>query len=105
MAIGFPAKYKEIFQPDKKDTQATFGAAKKAISALGWSLGAETPNQLRGATEISLVSWGEKIIIDANPDGSLTLLSKCAFPLQMIDYGRNRRNVQQLIAEIKKQLG
>ena len=44
------------------------------------------------------MSWGEKIIIKINEDNSLNIKSKCSFPMQCFDWGKNKENVNGFIA-------
>ena len=38
-------------------------------------------------------SWGERITITPE-HGSIRVVSECTFPLQVIDWGKNRKNVE-----------
>ena len=42
---------------------------------------------------VSLRSWGESLGITVGT-GSLRVVSRCRFPLQIIDWGQNARNVE-----------
>ena len=66
------------------------------------------PGGLRGSIGASLLSWGEKLSVSvdsAGPEGtSVTVRSASAMPLQLIDYGKNRRNVQKLAGQLSERL-
>lgn len=66
------------------------------------------PTGVSGSTGISLMSWGEKLSVtidSAGPQGtSVTVRSASAMPLQVIDYGRNRRNVEKLAGQLSGRL-
>ena len=50
---------------------------------------------------MSLLSWGEKVIITFLSDDSIAVTSKCAFPGQCLDWGKNKANIKKFIAELK----
>lgn len=102
MAFGFPAKHTEEFKPAAGDAASALSAVKKAFAALGWKVKSESATQLTGSASINLMSWGERINVDVAASGALTITSKCAFPLQCVDYGKNKRNVQQLTSNLAK---
>ncbi len=41
---------------------------------------------------VNWLTWGERITITSGHN-SIRVVSECVFPLQMIDWGKNRRNV------------
>jgi hypothetical protein len=47
-------------------------------------------------------SWGERVFVSFLPDGSISVTSKCAFPLQCLDWGKNEINVLRFMSEIRK---
>lgn len=56
---------------------------------------------------INFSSWGENITIVLSPlDGGtrVSVRSTCAFPLQVVDWGKNRRNVTHILASIESRL-
>lgn len=52
----------------------------------------------------SLSSWGEVITITLTPVGEeqvkVEVLSKCGFPLQLFDWGKNKENVNAIMQYI-----
>ena len=56
----------------------------------------------------TFTSWGEKITITLGRVGeastSLSIFSECALPTQVIDWGKNRKNVHNIFEYIEKQL-
>ncbi len=58
------------------------------------------PPYVTASTGLGMWSWGEKILVQLSevPGGSaVRVRSECAFPLQLVDYGKNRRNVQHVL--------
>ena len=58
---------------------------------------------------MTFTSWGEKItiLLTALNDSqtSVSIESKCMLPTQIIDYGKNRKNVDQINAYIVQNIG
>lgn len=75
-------------------------------SGLGFKFGSEIPNQTNGVTitmghGVSMTSWGENITVTLNPvqpEGTtkVDILSQCALPTQVIDWGKNKKLVHKL---------
>lgn len=60
--------------------------------------------RVTGSVPMSLWSWGEQITVTIEPDGYVEIESKCAFPLQLIDWGRNRRNCTRFLDALEDRL-
>lgn len=60
--------------------------------------------QMRGTTEMGLMSWGEKVEawISHGPRGAtVQLRSACPLPTQVIDFGKNRKNVERVVEALR----
>src|SRR6185295_18799137 len=99
MAFGFPAYHTESCTPKPADGDVKT-AVKEAIERLSWKIKEETSDEIKASTSINFWSWGEKVTIEFDPDGSVVITSKCSMPTQCIDWGKNKRNVQKLIDEL-----
>lgn len=75
-------------------------------TGLGMILQGESPYGNGGAWlqikhGISFTSWGENITVILTPVGmeqtSVLIRSECALPTQIIDWGKNKKNVEKLI--------
>ncbi|PCC18897.1 hypothetical protein [Brevibacterium aurantiacum] len=57
------------------------------------------PGRLSASVNVSWRSWGENLTVNVDevPGGTVVRIrSECAFPLQIIDWGKNRDNVSQI---------
>ena len=72
----------------------------EAIDLLGWTVTLSEKNKVTASVPISFKSWGEKltILIKAN---SVEVTSRCVFPTQCLDWGKNKENARRLIAHFK----
>ena len=95
MAVGFPPKYSEEINHVDLNEKQFMALALEAIKSLKWNVGRISKNKIIAYKSMSLASWGEEIIVDIE-EHSATISSKCS-SLQFIDWGRNRKNVEEFI--------
>lgn len=58
------------------------------------------PPVVTASTGVGMMSWGEKITVEiseAAGGSDVRIHSACSFPLQLVDYGKNKKNVQYLV--------
>lgn len=58
-------------------------------------------NVIEYSTGTNFFSWGEKIII-LFQDEIVSVRSKCKLPTQILDWGKNKKNVKNIINVISK---
>jgi hypothetical protein len=81
--------------------QYQLGVAIPAVlHTLGWSFSQTAPTSYRASAKIGWLSWGENIMIDFSYPGWLKITSRCAFPLQLVDWGKNNQNIDKLIEQL-----
>ena len=59
---------------------------------------------IHAATDMSWRTWGERITVSFTPvpEGTkVAIRSQCAFPLQLVDMGKNKANVETIAAGIQ----
>ena len=62
---------------------------------LGWSYH-EGPGFIKASVPLSLLSWGEEVMVCFYQMG-FSIESRCVFPLQFIDWGKNKNNVNKFM--------
>jgi hypothetical protein len=102
MAFGFPAYHTEHYSTEPDMSVDLRVVARSALIAISWSIGAESNSQIVASTSVNLRSWGEEVLISFLPDNSISVTSKCSWPTQCFDWGKNKANVEKFMAEIKK---
>ena len=85
--------------------QVVFAQTVAALNALGFRV--KNSNEANGVIEaerdISVRSWGEKIKITITPTNGgsqVNVESKSAYPLQAVDWGKNKENVQRILTDL-----
>ncbi|MDX2260091.1 MAG: hypothetical protein SFU84_00160 [Gemmatimonadales bacterium] len=101
MAFGFPAYHTERYSAGPGNSPDVRAAVRATLSALSWWIREERSEHITASTGLNMRSWGEKILISFLPDGSISVTSKCAWPTQCLDWGKNKANVGKFVAEIR----
>lgn len=74
--------------------------AHQVLSAMQKVTGVTTsPPYVKAKTGVSMASWGAKVSVHIEPaqgGTAVRIRSECAIPLQLVDYGKNRKNVEQI---------
>lgn len=93
MAFGFPASYST--QVDLiGNREAARNAVESTLETMGWEYSVIDPNTFIARVPYGGGSWGETVTITL-ADGSIEIRSACYF--QVIDWGKNRRNVDNFL--------
>ncbi|MEN9968053.1 MAG: Rhomboid protease GluP [Bacteroidota bacterium] len=99
MAFGFSPQYAQDYQLEGLDREHFLAIAIEAIDRLELKLSKVTSSGILVYTKMSAFSWSEEITLTFGID-KVTVRSQCTGN-QLFDWGKNRRNVQDLILEIK----
>jgi hypothetical protein len=93
--------------PANHKASATFAASKdeifqaclKAAQQCGFNVTASDPEagQIAATTKMGVRSWGEKIAISVSADGRTDVSSTCR-GIQLVDYGKNKQNVNAFLS-------
>jgi len=62
----------------------------------------KTTGIIRAKTKLSWWSWTEVVTVNINENSELQILSKCAFPMQIFDWGKNKQNVKKFFSNLKE---
>ena len=99
MAFGFPPKYVQNLPLEGITPQQFIVLAIEAANQLGWNVGYKSETGFVAYTKFSMASWSEEVTVTVDGDNA-TLLSKCTGS-QMVDWGKNRRNIESLVDEFE----
>lgn len=99
MSFGFPAYYRRELKVSDLDEFRE--KLKRVLAELPFLILRQDNDRIILKVGWTIWSWGENIIIDLSKNGQVTVLSKCVFPLQCIDYGKNKENVELLFERLQ----
>lgn len=104
MSFGFPAYCTGRYTSGSENVAALQSAAHAALKALRWKLRSEQSMEITASTGISLWSWGERVALRFSADGSVAVTSKCCWPTQCFDWGKNKTNVRKFLEQMERHL-
>lgn len=100
MAFGFPAKHIEYLDLNGIDKDVFLAAAVEAANRLGWNVSFVSETGFVAYTQFSWSSWSEELKVKFEAD-TVTIKSECVVG-QLVDWGKNRNNVERLLEEIEE---
>ena len=99
IGYGIAAKVTKVVPLDS--SMAVDVEVRRVFGAMDCRTVGRLPNRLIGRRRIGIRSWGEDVVVTWT-DRELTVASHCIFPLQVIDYGKNRSNVEEFISKFQR---
>jgi rhomboid protease GluP len=98
MAFGLSPKYTQDLTLDNLTPEQFLVLAIEAVKKLGWNLGYKSETGFIAFTNFSMSSMSEevKVKIDGN---TVTLKSECTGN-QLVDWGKNKKNIESLVATV-----
>lgn len=102
MAIGIPPKHTDYF-PIPTGIPDSRAAVLQTLRTLNWKVKEQTDQSIKAAVPLSFFSYGARVRITLETDRTITICSQNLFPLQLIDWGKNKANVERFLAEIRRQ--
>lgn len=101
MAIGFPAKFSQTVSLKKGDILSHVSAIEQCLKELQWEITSSDLREIRANTNFSLSSWGEVFTIKFT--GNEMILTSSCKGTQLIDWGKNKRNIKKFLESWNKQ--
>ena len=101
MSIGFPAHYSASI---KNKSNYSIKELIKILKKTTFIIQYNSDGNIFLKAQLNAWSWGESIKITLNKEGdnSINILSKCTFPLQILDWGKNKKNVDMIVELLSK---
>ncbi len=75
---------------------------KQSVNILNWKIVSFDKNGLIANSLSSLKSYGENIEITYNENGNVVISSKCKNKMQLVDWGKNKKNIDDFFIELNK---
>lgn len=98
MAFGISAKHTKDISLGNLTIEQFTVIAIEAARKNDWTVGSINENIVKAYTDFSLTSYGEEITITIEND-TVNLKSQCS-TAQMVDWGKNKKNIELLVATI-----
>src|SRR5438093_104669 len=94
MSLRFPARWTEEVPriPSQEQDQDLIG---RAARSLEWQPSAKGTAALQFRAKTNWGSWGEQFTVTFEPR-KIRIESRCSFPLQCFDWGKNKANCRAL---------
>jgi hypothetical protein len=102
MAFGFPASAELVEEFPRYSPRELLDAVDDALCDLGWGHRYLGDFEFTAGTGFSFFSYGEAIRIVVYEDSSVRIQSRCSWPLQWFDWGKNRTNINDLLFAIER---
>jgi len=99
MAFGFSPKYIQTVPIDPLTPQQFLVLAIEAAKKLDWNIAFETETGFIAYTKFSMSSWSEEVKVTIEGDQA-ALKSECTGN-QLVDWGKNKGNIESLVAELE----
>lgn len=71
------------------------------FNQLGWSYQMQSPYQFSANTGFNFISFGETITVEIYSNSMVKVESKCSSPIQLVDWGKNKQNVQVFFSQLR----
>lgn len=101
MTFGFPAYAVDQRQFGLEGRRMT-DAIMNALAALNWRCESVSHDEIVAKISVNIFSWGERLRVRVEEDGTVTARSEGVVPTQCIDWGKNRRNVAQFFEQLER---
>ena len=75
--------------------------AQRLEQTMSWRLASRGHEMLEYNVPLTMRSWGERVRITIE-EGSIRIESWCSFPAQVVDWGKNRQNVDLIRLQVKR---
>jgi uncharacterized ubiquitin-like protein YukD len=102
MSFGFPAYHVQRYTLAVGASADLRQASRAALQSLKWQIRQEKGEQITVSTDINLLSWGERVVLDFSQQGSVLVRSECSLPTQCFDWGKNKANVQKFLTQLEQ---
>jgi len=103
LVLGFPAHATRYVEVNAHQTRIA-QAIPVVLNGLHWGGHQTSPTTFTASIGIGPFSWGETLTIDFSFPNGIQVTSKCSFPLQCVDWGKNERNIRKFLDQLSSLL-
>jgi hypothetical protein len=97
VAVGFPPVFEDSMR-FRLGERKLLRAVEDTLNELGWHY--SFPSRWRVSASVPMrffVSWGERVVVDIEEDGWVSVRSESLMFLAWIDWGKNASNVRRIL--------
>lgn len=78
--------------------------AERILDDLGWHITLVDEDRIAVRTGTGIWFFGDQMTVDVTRRGTVTVHSRCIWPTQIIDFGRNDQNVTRFLDRLERKL-
>jgi hypothetical protein len=78
--------------------------AERILDDLGWHINFVDEDRISARTGSGIWIFGDAMTVDVSRRGTVTVHSRCIWPTQIIDFGRNDANVERFLDRLERRL-
>jgi hypothetical protein len=78
--------------------------AERVLDDLGWHITLVDDEGIDARTATGIWFFGDRITVDVSNGGVVTVHSRCIWPTQIIDFGRNDQHVDRFLERLERRL-
>jgi hypothetical protein len=78
--------------------------AERILDDLGWHINSVEEDRISVRTGSGIWIFGDQMTVDVSQRGTVTVHSRCIWPTQIIDFGRNDQNVERFLERLERRL-
>jgi hypothetical protein len=102
--IGFPPSATgELRFPELRPDEI-IRVSERILDDLGWHITLVDDEGIEVRTGTGIWFFGDRMTVDVSRGGVVTVHSRCIWPTQIIDFGRNDRNVERFLDRLERKL-
>lgn len=101
--IGLPARSTETLQTSLSPHEVRM-AVEQTLGDIRWKYDEPEEGLFRASVSVSLSSFGETFSIKTRQRGVIEIESRCKWPSQIIDWGKNKANIREFLARFQSNL-
>ena len=102
--IGFPPSATAEARFPEHEQRDIVRVAERILDDLGWHIRSVEDDRIEVRTGTGIWFFGDQMTVDVSRRGVVTVCSRCIWPTQLIDFGRNDQHVERFLDRLERKL-
>jgi hypothetical protein len=102
--FGFPPSATAEVRLPELSRDEIIRVAERILDDLGWHISSVEEDRISVRTGTGIWFFGDQMTVDVTQRGTVTVHSRCIWPTQLIDFGRNDQNVERFLERLERKL-